>query len=144
MRTQDRATEEELDWWAALLTADGNLLSVVAFLAMFAVVVLLVTSLIVIRRSGSHSPPVITVVMVLGVVTLASLVSIVIRPELDGLIAVIGTSLGGLAAAVTLAFERDGKSDVVEPPGDSRGHLLGPDGADPDRPTVEDPERGPE
>ena len=106
MRAQDGATETELDWWQALLTADGNILSVAAFLAMFSIVVLLVTSLIVIRRSGNQSPPVITVVMVLGVVTLASLVSIVIRPELDGLVAVIGTSLGGLAAAVTLAFER--------------------------------------
>ena len=144
MRTQDGATEDELDWWASLLTADGNLLSVVAFLAMFAVVVLMVTSLIVIRRSGNQSPPVITVVMVLGVVTLASLVSIVVRPELDGLIAVIGTSLGGLAAAVTLAFERDGKHDVVEPPGNSGDHLLGPDGASIDRPSVEDSEGGPE
>ena len=43
--------------------------------------------------------------MVLGAVTLASLVSIVIRPELDDLTALIGTSLGGSAVAVTLALE---------------------------------------
>lgn len=113
------ADDAALSWWEALLDADANFLIGLAVLTAVAIVALMVAALYTVRRAQEATPPVVVTVIVLGVVTLACLVTMTVRPELGeaGLIAVIGTALGGLAAAITLAFERRrrGDGDPSEP-----------------------------
>lgn len=138
MLAEDEITPEQRDFLQTILNADPNLLTVIAGFALIIVTILITFALYSIRKAGMYSPPVVTVTVTLGVVTLSAVAALVIRPELDALVAVIGTALGGLSAAVTLAFERRGEhgdaaDDSVDPDEQDSGDAGDPgvDSSDP-------------
>ena len=118
----------ELDWWQSLLQADSNVFSVVVTVSAVAVVVLLAGALLTVRRAGQYQPPVVTVSIILGVATLSTIVALVLRPELTELVAVVGSAVGGLTAAITLAFERRPRGYGDEAPADEGVQDEGGDG----------------
>lgn len=94
-----------------LLLGNAELLFWISLILAVAFVGMLAAALVVIWRSGTLGPPVVAVTLVLGVLALGCLVTLVLRPDLEALVAVVGTAVGGLSGAVAVAFERSSRDD---------------------------------
>ncbi len=83
-----------------------------AFIAAATVVgtsVIVYFSVIGILRAGKTLPPEVAVTMVLGIVTIITLVAVAIRPNDSDMVALGGAAVGALAATTTLAWQQRGQ-----------------------------------
>ena len=71
------------------------------------IVLFLLAATIGISRAGKYQPPVVSVALVLGIVSMISLIAGIVRPETASFFILTGVAIGGLSGALGAAFFGD-------------------------------------